>query len=632
MHCDTERHIIGIKTRLFPPLFSSNMNAPFDYYPFEIFDKVAYYLTSKQRGVCQTVCRSWRALFTPPQYRHVHIRGQRQFSQFYQSLEPGVVGHYVRRLSMEDVNMATEELESLPLFCPNLVAFSFNGKSTCTAQSTSQQPLDIPYGRWKHLRRLTELQDLTVTNHLLQAPYSPLSSLTHLSIRFNNTNRTAKKDFLKSLYRATDLISLSLDSVTLSLSEIEAIHHACPHLSKLTLINTQLEPIGYTLEEKRAVALYSFKPANKLTQFAFQNGQDLYDDYEWLYYFAHKYPCLEGLELWCAYSIDTPTRVQASVKDLEERYGALSRIGVMCRSLKSVKLLNITMNYWIFEAMDRVGTKLESIALGDMSDNTVYLLQSLAASQQNVSCLTLWGWPSLCIQETMEETIAMVGQCSNRLSRFTFSMRFSGIKNAPIPVEQLLSHCRHLNYLKLDHTQVALVSTMDRARDVFTNNHDAFVHPMLRHLVLENGCFRNQVFDYMGMRCPNLKSLEISSCSLIGDTSIDSQVKIDLPHHALDMISITHLRPPTYYHHARTASDIRMFDITLLNENKHLIYELTDYEKYTATLCFDYEQKPLELSRPTKYICHTSERPAGPFVSIQCQSVTELNIGTFWIL
>jgi hypothetical protein len=295
------------------------------------------------------------------------------------------------------------------------------------------------------------------------------------------------------------------------------------------------------------------------------------------------------------------------------------------------------MNYWIFEAMDRVGTLLETIALGDMSDNTVGLLQSLGQSQQNVSCLTLWGWPSLCIQETMEETIAMAGQCSNRLSRFTFSMRFSGIKNSPVPLELLLSHFRHLNYLKLDNTQIALLPSMDRVTDAIAHNYDAFVHPTLNHLVLENGCFRNQVFDYVGMRCPNLRNLEISSCSLIGETLTDYQVKIDMPRHAFDTISISHLRPPTYYHHAKIANDIRIFDITLLNEKshgikkQHQIYELADYEKYTATLSFDYEQKPLETSRPTKYICH-NERPTGQFASIQCQTLAELNIGTFWIV
>ncbi|EPB84398.1 hypothetical protein HMPREF1544_08835 [Mucor circinelloides 1006PhL] len=612
----------------------------YDHYPLEIFDNVAYYLTTKQKGICQSVCRSWRKLFTPSQYRHIHVRGRRQFSQFYQSLEPGFVGHYVRRLSVNDVYMTAHELNSLPMLCPNLIALSFNGKSMDQSLEQEQQLEEYAsFAPWSHLRRLTELQDLTVTNYLLKCPCSPLSSLTHLSIRLNdNDQSTTKIDFFASLHKATDLVNLSLDSVSLSLSDIETIHQACPHLQKLRLVNVHLEPIGSTVQEKRAVATYLCQPAKFMRTFEYQNGGDLYDCYEWLYYFANKYMYMENLELWCEYSVDTPHRVPPSASDLEERYGALARLGMTCRSLKSIKFLNITMNYWIFEALDSMGTQLESIALGDMTDNTIDMLQYLGESRQNVSSLILWGWPSLCIQETMEETIAMIGQCSERLSSLVFSMRFSGIKNSPVPIDMLLKYCSNLSYLKLDGTQAALLSSTDMARDALVNNPSSFVRPKLNHLVLENGSFLNELFEYLSIRCPNLTKLEIGSCALIGECS-QMEVKVNMPHHAFDMISISHIRPPTRYHHNTVPGDIRLFDVSLSNanttrKNSHQLYELTDYEKYADSLTFHYEQKPLETNRPTKYILHSNpdDRPAGPFVSIQCQNLTELNIGNFWVI
>ncbi|KAG2199541.1 hypothetical protein INT46_001241 [Mucor plumbeus] len=613
-----------------------NNQLQFDYYPLEIFDNVAYYLTTKQKGICQSVCRSWRRLFTPSKYRHIHVRGRRQFSQFYQSLEPEFVGHYVRRLSVEDVYMTTQELNSLPMLCPNLIALSFNGKSMDS--SIGEQVEYSSFAQWSHLRRLTELQDLTVTNYLLRSPSSPLSSLTHLSIRFNGNEQSTKDNFFASLHKATDLINLSLDSVTLSLSEIETIHQACPHLQKLRLINAHLEPIGSTVEEKRAVATYLCQPAKFMRTFEYQNGGDLYDNYEWLYYFANKYTYLENLELWCEYSVDTPHRIPPSIIELEERYGALARLGMACCSLKSAKFLNITMNYWIFEALDSMGTQLESIALGDMTDNTIDLLQYLGESKQNVSELTLWGWPSLCIQEIMEETIAMIGQCSEHLSSFIFSMRFSGIKNSPVPIDMLLKYCSKLSYLKFDCIQAALLSSVDIVQDSLVSN-PSFVHSKLSHLALENGSFRNELFEYLSIRCPNLVRLEIGSSALIGECS-QMEVKIDMPHHSFEMISISHLRPPTRYHHATIAGDIRLFNVSLLGSKKnnnnrwHQLYELTDYEKYADSLTFNYEQKPLETNRPTKYKSHVNpdDRPAGPFVSIQCQNLTELNIGNFWVI
>ncbi|KAI9471804.1 MAG: hypothetical protein EXX96DRAFT_611124 [Benjaminiella poitrasii] len=610
-------------------------------FPLEIFDKISFYLTNKQRGICKSVCRSWRILFTPSQYRHINIRGRRQFRQFYNSLQFGIAGHYVRRLSVDDVYMSTEELEALPFLCPNLVALSFNGKSINNSQqqnSTNQN--EIPYSRWKHLRRLTELQGFTITTYLLRAHSSPLLSLTHLSIRFDPIQNTMKNEFLASLHRAEDLVSLSLDSITLSLTEIEAIHHSCPYLQKFRLINATLKSIGTTIEEKRAVGSYQFIPARHMKTFKFENSGDLYENYEWLYYFAVKYNALEDLELWCEYSVDHPSRLPPTLQDLEERYIALARLGMHCRSLKSIKLLNITVNCWLFEAMDRVGTQLDSIALGDMTDNTIDLLQHLGQSQQNISSLTLWGWPSLCIQETMEETIAMLGQCSHRLSSLTFSMRFSGIKNSPIPLDLLLNYCTHLKYLKLDNIQVTLAFPLNMTMETATINPDLLLRPELEHLVFENGSFRNEIFNYVGIRCPRIKKLEIDSCALIGDCS-EMEVKITMPRNTFEIISINHLRPPTFYHHSKPASDIRLFDVTILDERKQKqhkfwrqIYELSEYEKYTGSLSFAYEQKPLETCRPTQYICYedVNERPEGPWVSIQCYSISELNIGGFWVI
>ncbi|KAI7901077.1 uncharacterized protein BX663DRAFT_144417 [Cokeromyces recurvatus] len=616
----------------------------YEKFPLEIFDKISFYLTNKQRGVCKSVCRSWRKLFTPSQYRHIYIKGKRQFSYFYDSLQYGMAGHYVRRLSVDDVYMTTKELELLPELCPNLVALSFNGKLIHDADYynnaiTSQK--EIPFFQWKNLRRLTELLDLTVTNHLLQAPSSSLSSLTHLSVRFNGDHEMIKDDFLASLYKAKDLIHLSLDSVTLSLNEIETIHTSCPHLQKLRLINTVLRPIDTTFEEKRTVgSRYSFTPAKRMKTFEFENSRDLYENYEWLYYFAVKYASIENLELWCEYSVDHPSRYSQNLHEREERYNALAKLVMSCHSLKSLKLLNIEMNYWLFEAMDYAGIQLESIALGDMTDNTIDLLQYLGQSRQNVSNLTLWGWPSLCIQETMEEAIAIIGQCSHRLHSLTFSMRFSGIKNAPIPLDILLNRCAHLKYLKLDNIQATLVLPFELVSEAAIAYPKSFLRPNLEHLVFENGSFRNQIFNYLDLRCPSLKRLEIDSCALIGDCN-KMEVKIDMPHHQFEMISINHIRPPTFYHHAKPASDIRSFDVSIFNKKKQntdgywrQIYELSEYEKYTTYLSFDYEQKPLETCRPTQYICYenASERSEGPFVSINCYSLVELNIGGLWVI
>lgn len=579
----------------------------FDDYPFEIFEKISFYLTARQQATCQSVCRSWRKLFMPCQYRHVQIKGKRQFYQFHQTLQSSMLGHYVKRLSIQDVYMACQELESLPFLCPNLVSFAFNGMTG----PSSPYSCFLPYCEWKHLRRLTELQDLTVTNYLLSAPTSAFSHLTHLSIRLST--QQLKSTFFANLQRATELVDLSLDSVTLSLADLEVVHSSCPYLQQLTLTNAKLEPMAEGLEGKRSVSQYPFEPAKCMTTFKYQNGDDLHDNYEWLYYIGIKYPYLETLELWCEYSIYAPQRTDISY--MEERYGALASIAMHCPRLTSLKLLNVTMNHWVFEAMDHVGTRLSTLSIGDLTDNTIDMLHYLGQSQQNVSDLVVWGWPSLCIQDTLQETVAAISRCSDKLGSLTVSMQFSGIKNSPIPLDLLFAQCSQLSYLKLDCTQP------------FLDRND-LVCPNLQHFVVENGCFRNDLFDYLATSCPNLKNLEIESCALI---TVGSCVTIHMPNHRFEHIKLNHICPPSNYHHAKAASDIRFFDVRVADQRQ--MFELTEYEAYSPSLSFHYEQKHVETVRPTRYICHgdTQQLPNSTFVSITCSSLNELNLNNFWI-
>jgi hypothetical protein len=349
-----------------------------------------------------------------------------------------------------------------------------------------------------------------------------------------------------------------------------------------------------------------------MTSFHYQNGNDLYDNYEWFYYISAKYTNLETLELWCAYSVYTPQRTITS--DMNERYGALASIGLSCCFLKSLKVLNLTMNHWLFEAMDHVGTQLDHLSISDMTDNTIDLLQYLGESRLNVSSLELWGWSSLCIQDTLEETLAMVGRCSDQLTSLSLSMQFSGIKNSPMPLDLILTRCTQLVYLKLDSTQPSFGSCTE-----YTSN--------LVQFVVENGCFRNDLFTYLEAQCPNLKSLAIDSCSLIASPGPGaSNVNMHFPHHNLHQLVINHVRPPSSYHHAKIASDIRFFNVSI-NQGSCALYELTDYEMYSSTLSFDYEQKNVETMRPTRYIRHGEVIPTSTSVSIQCRSLQELIIG-----
>jgi hypothetical protein len=237
----------------------------------------------------------------------------------------------------------------------------------------------------------------------------------------------------------------------------------------------------------------------------------------------------------------------------------------------------------------------------------------------------------------MEETVAMIGRCSDRLSSLTFSMRFSGIKNAPMPFDLLLNRCPNLVHLKLDSIQSTLISTIEMAQYNIVKNSMVFNRPTLNHIIFENGSFRNEIFEYLSVRCPNLTKLDVKSCALIGEYPSEMEIKIHMPYHSFESISISHIRPPSSYHHIRQANDIRLFKVIQeKTNNTHRLFELTDYENYHDSLSFNYEQKPLEYSRPTRYIKHETfaniDKPIGSLVSIQCQVLEEFTVGGFWVI
>ena len=589
------------------------MNTNFYNCPTEIIHSILSYLTSKDKGVCQLVCHSWKSFSVASQYRKVQIKGKKQFVLFYSTLNSvESLGKHIKHLSVDGVDLDTHHVRFLQIVCPYLVEFAFQGKPE---MNTCQ---DTMLSSWKHLRRITN------TNHSVMTT-NESTILTHLSVCLK-LDDSLKTIFLHQLTYSRDLVELSIDSVTLSVLDFESIHRACPKLVTLLLSNAILLPIGDTAEEKRAVAHDHYTQARYLKKFHLNNTSDLDQDYEWLYYFAQKYKNLTELHLWNKYTTDAP-ETSPTTEELEERYKAMAAIGLSCTQLLSLKLFNISANHWFFDAMDKAGTRLNSIALGDMTENTLDLLHCLRTSNQQVTSLTLYGWPSLCIEDVLKEVLTVIGGCSNQLFSFALSMCFSGIRNSPVSVDLILKHCPSLISLDLDYVQAVM-----RQEEEKMKNKGGGVKSPLTRFGLINGSFRNDLFTQLSKRCPDLVTLKMESCSFIGNHSKETEVKIDMPYHVFESIHLNHIRPWAQLHCSQQAQDIQLYKLnTSIKHNQ--VYELTGYESYQSCAVFDYEQKQLEYKRPTKYVQHkdlTSHKKL--FVSIHCHYLKELIISDFWII
>ncbi|KAG1055089.1 hypothetical protein G6F43_002927 [Rhizopus delemar] len=525
-------------------------------FPLELFDKICFYLTKKQKAICQSVCQDWKVLFAASQYRHVQIIGQRQFQSFFPSLF--TCGHYIKTLSIQDVCISSNQFNSLPTLSPFLYSLRL-----IHVQPT--EPInDQVFKEWKYLRCL----DQDIIHQITSYP----TLLSHLSIHLNPSQPVHP-----TLH--PNLNQLVIRSGIISVHQLDLIHQACPTLQELCLIDVCLEPCSEH-ETTAAVHLQILK---------IENAEGL--NAEWLEYVAFKYPNLREICLWK--HIDQPT---LSPDSLQKHWRAVAELGHRCHQLKSIHLLNLPVNQSFFQALDSAGTELEKIGLGDMTEHTSDALRALVRSRQQVTHLTLWGWPSLCIPGMMEHMVRLVGCCSHRLISFEFSMQFSGIRNSPFPLTALLASSSTLKQLDLGCIQTVSLPT--------------YQHRTLNKLVLRDSCFRNQLFQDLTHLAPNLSHLQLDSCTLIDQAH--QEIKIHLPHHSLQSLHISSIRPPSNHYHMKVMREVKFFHVLT---HKQDIYELMDYEGH----------------RPTRYARLEPDLVTGPCASIQCAVLGELLIAGFLI-
>jgi hypothetical protein len=415
--------------------------------------------------------------------------------------------------------------------------------------------------------------------------------LTELSVCFSD-QKLDKSDLLPLLTNAKQLESLSLDTLQISCVELERIHQACPHLQKLRLVNSELGEIDGHDE---------IMPSEKTESFEFHNGFGL-DEVAWLRYFRLKYPNLKHLGLW---NNDDLYITPVNPIVLNAYYRAVADLVMSCSHLKSAEFYNVLMNEWVIQGMEEAGIALDSLALSDMTDYTLYLLEVICASTLNIKSLTLWGWPSLCIPALMKEALTRIGHCSTRLHHFCFSMAHSGIINAPLPINVLLDKCGSLESLCLVNTQLLLTSPMDMMREAVGRNANDFPRPKLTTLKIQNGAFRSDVFDYLAYRCQSIRHLEIDCCAHIQKHS--ERLCIDMPHHEFDMFLINSVnKPPLTRYSAYSRFDI-------CQSNQHRFYELNMTSK----------ERPTQLK--------SRDQLGDPLLVIHCKSVKQVYLDGFWI-
>ncbi|KAI8067252.1 hypothetical protein BDF21DRAFT_477356 [Thamnidium elegans] len=498
--------------------------------PIEILQDIIYYLSRQDITTCQTICKKWYKTFIPITYHTVQIIGSIQFQKFFKhalsnSIYPKgsvyAVGTQVRNLSIENGHIEPLTLGQLPVLLPFLQVFVFDG--TVLSKESLAEPLhhyqqrknkqeldkvNHHFGAWKHMRQLVQSNGICVAHALLAASSS--SSLTHLSIQFNNSNdRTnSKKLFISLLKNAPLLQSLSVERIYLDADELEQIHQNNPKLSSLALINTVFSPIP-----QQDFSLKQVQPVQPLHQLEFLDVDFSGDTLSWLEYICKKYTGVKVLDI-----------NESSVsKEPEATYQhALLQIAVRFTRLEILRLLPFVLGYSFFETLDRNGRYLTELGFGD-GFNTGQLINELKAfvkSKQtdSIVSLAIHGTFSVLVMDTMQA-------CKN-MTTLDLSMRSS---LEPIDVDCILKSCAKLTRLRLSNAKLT-VNRFHSRKQSFKLQSITLVH-----VVVDSETF----FEMIRFQCPELTSLSLIEAT----TSLDARKwEVFLPQHQLKMLVMDRIR------------------------------------------------------------------------------------------
>lgn len=551
--------------------------------PIEIFEDIGCYLNQEELATCQAVCKSWYKRWSAFNYYSIHTRERLQFQNFFQHTlkqsiyPPGTifsVGHQVRKLVIENGHIEPSVLGQLPLLCPYLEVFMFDGvilsqearreQFQYYQQRKNREELDKTrhhFANWKNMRQIVEFGGITVAHSLLKnVDQDGCSSLTHISVQFNNSNdRTnSKASFIDSLANAPLLESLSIEQIYLLVTELEKIHSNCSKLFSLRLINTVLLPMAEEFD------MEGIMPAGSLYDLQLVDGS-FYDDVSrWLDYISRKYIHVKNFDIGsCSFTSEGEGKSEISPHHYQHQ---LSQIARRFTKLEALKLLPFSLGKSFFVNLDERGTYLTNFTLGD-GLNTASLSNDLSAliqSQQthSITALTIHGWP---LSTNMNGTVLIMEtlyQCANlttlhlSMGRYLHQKSHAAalannpannnfVDNGTLYFDFILEQCPKL--VSLSITDAKLITMNDIDANIggiafYAPPHKNTAYP-LQSLTLDNVLFEtDSVFNIIASNCRTLDQLSLTSTVPNPEHLNNRQLKIHLPQHRLKTLVLDRIR------------------------------------------------------------------------------------------
>ncbi|GAA5812270.1 hypothetical protein MFLAVUS_005721 [Mucor flavus] len=493
-------------------------------------------------------------------YHTVQIVGSIQFQRFFKhalnnSIYPKgsvyAVGTQIRSLSIENGRIEPLTLGQLPLLLPFLQVFVFDGTVLskesraehfgCRREMKNKQELDKvshQFGAWKYMRQLVQYSGICVPYALLATS----SSLTHISVRFNNVNDTknSKVLFINLLKNAPLLQSLSMKNMYLDADELEQIHQNSSNLGSLSLLYIVFLPIS-----QQDFSLRHVQPAKPLRHLEFLHVNFSGDTLSWLEYIGKKYTGVKALDI----------KSPVSEGLVAEYQHQLLQIAVKFTRLKILRLSPFVLGRSFFEMLDQNGRYLTGLSLDDILNTTQLVngLEALVKSKQmdSIETLAIHGPCSLLVMDA-------IYACKN-MTTLDLSLP-TGSALESIDFDSILKTCSKLTNLTVSNAKLTVKQFHSR-KQLFK----------LQSITLKHVAMDSDIFEMIRFQCPDLTYVSLIEFA----TSLDSRnLKIYLPQHELKMLIMDGV-------HVSRKCKVSRFKVCTKEEIKW--YDLVGYDVCTTT-------------------------------------------------
>lgn len=491
------------------------------YLPSELLELLSSYLPNQQQYQCLFVSKSWYGPNHRSLYKRINVNTRYQLRSLFNQLDKK--GSLVREIYLNKsqnniVGITRKELDQLAHLCPYLEILDFDQRIWKYIQQDSAKMMNERFEHMKQLPTLTRnIPTLSPNLTCLNLKGKIVSDLFYNGEMVSQVlNSTPKLKYLK-LDSQQDVSHV----IHISLSEMELIHKTLPHLQELVMIGSfkfnashvtqqQIEQVPVSLTMER----FSL---SKVTL-----------PYQWIYYFAHKYPLLQELDFELVHN-DADKKQLTDVKK-EEIQNLFSILSKSCPRLRKIELDSWSAKIYLTKQFfDGVTNALKEIKLKSLPYNVV-----TRGSE---------GFFDLLIEEGRHLITSLATEVIG--SDIDVTSITGSLSRLP-QLNELELHCGHLYF----NCEVDLIlkacpklrklTIRAGSMNLSSNMNTEMAHP-LESIYLSDALISSSVFEYLGKTCKSLDTIGLYECEQENENVLD----IKMPENNFKEVTLNGIRLKT---------------------------------------------------------------------------------------